>query len=73
MRVDAGSAIVAPGPDGGGIVIVDESVQYEPQMSLVEKQEVVKAFLAYAAHPTLGDRVRVWRLKWGANDVEPFR
>jgi hypothetical protein len=56
----------------GGIVVVDVCNQDRPQMRLAENQNVVKAFLARATDPTLGDGVRIWRLKRHVNDVEPF-
>jgi hypothetical protein len=46
-----------------GAVVVDEAVQYPPQLSLVTNQDLVEAFFAHAADPALGEGVRIWRLE----------
>ena len=56
----------------GGVVVVNVRIQDRPQVPLAENQDVVKAFLARAADPTLGDGVRIWCLKRRVNDVEPL-
>jgi hypothetical protein len=55
-----------------GVVVVDVNAQDALELPAAADQEPVEAVAADGADPAFGERVCLWRAKWGADDLDAF-
>jgi hypothetical protein len=55
-----------------GVVVVDVDAQDALELPSAGDQEPVEAVAADGADPAFGERVCLWRLKWGGDDLDAF-
>ncbi len=57
----------------GSVVVVRRFLQHTHEMSLIQDDQLIKAFLANRAHPAFGNRIGFRRAKGCANKFKAFR
>jgi hypothetical protein len=55
-----------------GVVVIDVDAQDALELPAAADQEPVEAVAADGADPAFGERVCLWRAKWGADDLDAF-
>jgi hypothetical protein len=55
-----------------GVVVIDVDAQDALELPAAGDQEPVEAVAADGADPAFGERVCLWRSKWGADDLDAF-
>ena len=50
------------------VVVRDEFIEEALELALVPDQGPVQQFVANGAHPSLGERVGLWSVRWSGDD-----
>ena len=57
----------------GGVVVMRVFLQHPPEMSLVQDEQLIEAFLPNCAHPAFGYGIGLRRTKGRTNNFKAFR